>query len=115
MKKIFVFSVLAATALTLTYCSSSKKTAAAPKTTYETGVATVIMDNCAPCHITSKGGRKKPYDNFVNLKTDIDDILARVQMAPTDRGFMPFRATTRISDSAIAVLKKWKADGLLEK
>lgn len=114
MKKILLVSALALTALTLTYCSGSKK-ATVSKTTYETGVATVIMDNCAPCHISSKGGRKKPYDNYANLKTDIDDILARVQMAPTDRGFMPFRATARISDSAIAVLKKWKSDGLLEK
>ena len=114
MKKVILFSFLAATALTLTYCSGSKKVVAT-KTTYETGVATVIMNNCAPCHIPSKGGRKKPYDNFINLKTDIDDILARVQMAPADRGFMPFRGAARISDSAIAVLKKWKADGLLEK
>jgi len=83
MKKIYVFAGMAVLALGLTYCSSSKKAArkaaetaaAVPKTTYTANVSTVIAGNCAPCHIPSKGGNKKPYDNYANVKADIDEMI----------------------------------------
>ena len=97
----------------LVNCSSSKKMAV-PKTTYATDVSAVVMTNCSPCHIPAKGGNKKPYDNYANLKTDIDEIVRRITLNPGDRGFMPFKHA-KLSDSTIAVFTKWKADGLLEK
>jgi mono/diheme cytochrome c family protein len=117
MKKYSLLFITAATSLMLTYCGSSKKATATkvvPKSTYALAVSTVIMNNCAPCHIPAKGGNKKPYDNFANVKTDIDDIIRRIEMNPTDRGFMPFKKNAKLSDSTIAVFKQWKADGLLE-
>src|SRR6187402_3318457 len=115
MKKIYVFAGLAVLALGLTYCSSSKKAAkAVPKTTYTANVSTVIAGNCAPCHIPSKGGNKKAYDNYANVKADIDDILRRIQLNPTDRGFMPFKKTEKLPADVIAVFKKFKEDGALE-
>ena len=123
MKKYSLLIALAAASMVLTYCSHSKKTTTtatdtkveAPKSTYASGLSTVIMNNCAPCHIPAKGGNKKAYDNFANVKTDIDEIIRRIEMNPTDRGFMPFRKPAKLSDSEIAVFKQWKADGLLEK
>lgn len=118
MKKIYVFAGMAVLALGLTYCSSSKKAAkaaaAVPKTTYTANVSSVIAGNCAPCHIPSKGGNKKPYDNYANVKADIDSIIRRIELNPTDRGFMPFKKTEKLPADVIAVFKKFKEDGALE-
>lgn len=117
MKKYFILSLLAAVVLIFANCHSVKKTTAteAPKSTYEDNVSQVIMSSCVPCHVPSKGGNKKSYDNFANVKTDIDEIIRRIELNPTERGFMPFKKTAKLSDSTIAVFKKWRDDGLLEK
>jgi mono/diheme cytochrome c family protein len=132
MKKIFIVSSFAAVSVLLAYCCGPKKMAATPaspsvtgateapkvamvpKSTFESGVSAAVMANCVPCHIPSKGGNKKPYDNFANVKADIDEIIRRIELNPTDRGFMPMRGQ-KLSDETIAVFKKWKADGLMEK
>ena len=116
MKKIYVFVGLAILTVGLTYCSSSKKAArkaAAAKTTYSSAVAPVISAACAPCHIAGKGN-KKPYDNYANVKTDIDEILRRIDLNPTDKGFMPFKRATKLGADTIALFKKFKDDGALE-
>jgi hypothetical protein len=118
MKKFFIVAGMMALATLLYNCSGSKKTTASvpppAASNYEANVKTVIESHCSPCHIPSKGGNKKSYDNFANTKADIDDIIRRIEMNPGDRGFMPFKHP-RLSDSTIAVFKKWKTDGLLEK
>lgn len=121
MKKIYVFGGMIVLALSLTYCSSSKKAAkkaeaaaaAVPKTTYS-HVSTIMAGSCSPCHIPSKGGNKKAYDNYANVKADIDEIIRRVELNPTDRGFMPFKKTEKLPADVVDVLKKFKADGALE-
>lgn len=114
MKKLYVFLAIGVMAMALTYCSSSKKAAktAAAKTNYTT-VAPIVAASCAPCHIAGKGN-KKPYDNYANVKADIDDIIRRIELNPTDKGFMPFRRATKLSADTIAIFKKFKADGALE-
>lgn len=114
MKKIYVFAGMAVLALGLTYCSSSKKAAAIPKTTYTANVSTIMAGSCSPCHIPSKGGNKKAYDNYANVKADIDEIIRRVELNPTDRGFMPFKKTEKLPADVVAILKKFKEDGALE-
>lgn len=118
MKKIYVFAGVAVLAMSLTYCSSSKKAAkaaaAAPKTTYTANVSTVIAANCTPCHIPSQKGNKKPYDNYANVKADIDEMIRRIELNPTDKGFMPFKKTEKLPADVIAVFKKFKEDGALE-
>lgn len=94
MKRYFVLSLLAATAIIFSYCSGSKKAASkkeSAKVVYENSLQTLIVGNCSPCHIPAKGGQKKSYDNFTNVKADIDDIIRRIELNPTDRGFMPFK------------------------
>ena len=116
MKKIYVFIGMAILTVGLTYCSSAKKAAkqaAAAKTTYATAVAPVISAACAPCHIAGKGN-KKPYDNYANVKSDIDDILRRIELNPTDKGFMPFRRSYKLGADTIAIFRKFKEDGALE-
>jgi len=117
MKKIKVLVILGITSLLLTYCSSSKKASKKkiPDTTYATDLSVVIANSCSPCHIPSKGGNKKPYDNYANVKADIDNMIRRIQLNPTDKGFMPFKKQAKLSDSTVAVFVKWKTDGMLEK
>jgi len=119
MKKIYILAVVGVSVLALTNCGPSKKATAGtpppPKMTYEANLQAVIAGNCTPCHIPSKGGFKKPYDNFANVKTDIDEILRRIELNPGDKGFMPFKKTVKLSDSTISIFKQWRADGTLEK
>lgn len=115
MKKIQVLIILGIVSLLLTYCSASRRTAKRiPKTTYSAGLSIVIAGSCGPCHIPAKGGNKKPYDNYANVKADIDEMISRIELNPTDKGFMPFKKKEKLNDSTITVFKKWKADGLLE-
>jgi mono/diheme cytochrome c family protein len=117
MKKYFVLAVVCVTALIFANCGSSKKATAivVPKLSYETNMQAVVVANCSPCHIPAKGGNKRSYDNFANVKADIDEIIRRIELEPSVRGFMPFKKNAKLSDSTIAVFKQWKADGLLEK
>lgn len=117
MKKFLVFTFTTTLIFIFANCGSSRKATAAevPKLSFESNVQTVIMSNCTPCHIPAKGGNKKPYDNYANVKTDIDEIISRIELNPGDKGFMPFKKTERLSDSTIAIFKKWRDDGLLEK
>ena len=116
MKKLYVFAVIGVISVGLTYCTSARKaarTAAATKSTYTTSVAPVIAASCSPCHISGKGN-KKPFDNYTNVKADIDEIIRRIELNPTDRGFMPFRRATKLAADTIAIFKKFKEDGALE-
>ncbi|MFT3823512.1 MAG: hypothetical protein QM731_06305 [Chitinophagaceae bacterium] len=118
MKKIILSALVLAT-LAMQFCTSSKKsqTAAAPAKpkllTYEANVQPIILASCSPCHFPPKGN-KKAYDNYTAVKTDIADILERIQKNPGERGFMPARHP-KLSDSTINVIKQWQTDGLLEK
>jgi len=118
MKKILVFAV-ASTLMLLQFCKPGNKMAKTlekveiVKLTYTANVAPLMTLHCTPCHFPPKGN-KKPYDTYVGVKGDIDEIITRVKLNPTDRGFMPMRHA-KLSDSTINVLVQWKADGLLEK
>ncbi len=114
MKKTMVFVALAGLTFTLSYCSASKKSAKkAVAMSYETNVKEIIEANCAPCHFPSKGGNKEPLDSYASVSKHIDDILRRIQLNPSDRGFMPNRRA-KLSESTIEVLKDWKASGMHE-
>lgn len=117
MKRYYVSLLLIATAIIFSYCGTGKKASKsqAPATVaFENNLKTVIVGNCSPCHIPEKGGQKKSYDNYANTKADIDEIIRRIELNPGERGYMPFKRE-KLSDSTIAVFKKWKADGMMEK
>jgi uncharacterized membrane protein len=75
---------------------------------YAGSVKALIQSKCAPCHV--EGGKKILLDNYDNAQKYIDNIIARVQLAPTERGFMPMR-NPALSADEIALLKKWKSEG----
>jgi hypothetical protein len=116
MKKLYVLGTLIAGALVFSYCSSTKKAAAVPipKISYQANIAPLLEANCAPCHFPNKGGNKKALDSYATTVAQYDDLLRRISLNPTDRGFMPNRKP-KLSDSTINVIKQWKLDGMLEK
>ncbi len=118
MKKLMTALAVLACLGSLQYCSSSKKSAAkapaVPKMTFTANVLPLIQAKCSPCHI-APDGKKKHYVTYDVVKADIDSMIRRVNLNPNEKGFMPFKKTEKLPDSLIAVLVKWKADGLLEK
>jgi hypothetical protein len=115
MKKYLVFTVIICVAVLLfSNCHSSKKSMAnttTPKFTYASDVKAVVAAHCSPCHIPEKGGNKTALDSYDNLKMHIDEVIRRIELNPTDRGFMPFRKA-KLSDSTIAVFKQWRDEGM---
>lgn len=115
MKKIYVSFLMLAAVFVFSYCSSSKKAAKVPvKINYQANVMTIVQTNCTPCHFPDQGGRKKPLNTYTAVSTQVDEILRRIQLDPTARGFMPDRHP-KLSDADINTFKQWKADGLGEK
>ena len=124
MKKLFVFTLLIASAIVFSYCNPSKKTTGSTSSTtttevkkatvYAGNVETIIMSKCSPCHIPP-GGNKTPYNTYASVKAGIDEIIRRIELNPTDRGFMPFKKTEKLDEATINVFKQWKADGMPEK
>lgn len=116
MKKIGYASLVFCSMIALSYCNTSKKAVAeAPvKSNYETNVLPLLEIKCAPCHMPAKGGKKLPLDSYESAKTNIDEIITRIERNPGEKGFMPFKKE-KLSDSSILVFKQWKSDGLLQK
>jgi hypothetical protein len=95
------------------FCSPAKKAQKEPEKTTYLNVAPVITANCSPCHVPPNGKRDM-LNTYETAKSHIDDIIARIQKNPTDKGFMPFKHP-KLPDSTIQVFVQWKNDGLLEK
>jgi hypothetical protein len=115
MKKYLAMAAITVAVVLLSNCHSTKKTttettAAAPKVTYESSVQSLVSNNCSPCHFPTKGGNKKPFDSYEAVRSNIDSMLYRIQLNPTDNGFMPFKRP-KLSDSTISVFKEWRDAG----
>jgi nitrate/TMAO reductase-like tetraheme cytochrome c subunit len=121
MKKILIMAGVVAGISMLSNCHSAKKSAGkatAPTTvpstaaavTYHSNMESVIAANCSPCHFPSKGGNKTPFDTYDAAKSHLDSMIARIQLNPTDKGFMPFKRS-KLSDSTINLFKQWRESG----
>lgn len=118
MRKLAVLAILFASVFILPYCKTTKQAAGTdkkmPAVTYTADVAPIMADRCTPCHFPETG-KKKLLDTYVAVKTNIDDILMRVQLPVTDPKFMPFKSKKApLSDSLVMVLKIWKETGMTE-
>ena len=115
MKRFSLLALIITAVTVFSYCSSSKKAAVkVPLLTYEANIQHLVTEKCSPCHIPSKGGNKLALDNFDAVKNNIDSVIARIELAPGQKGFMPFKKA-KLSDSTINAFKQWKADGLAAK
>ncbi len=115
MQKLVIGVALFATGVIFQYCKTSHKTASASAgaVTYENSIRPVVESSCTPCHIAGKGN-KLPLNNYDQAKTAADDIIARIQKNPGERGFMP-AMHPKLSDSTINLFVQWKNGGLQEK
>lgn len=82
------------------------------KTTYTANIKPLLVNSCAPCHV-SGGSNPNKWDNYATTKSKINGIIDRVQRETTAAGFMP-QGGSKLSAANIALLKKWVDDGLLE-
>lgn len=119
MKKYISMAVITIAVILLSNCHSAKKaskasteTAPAPAgaVTYASSMQSLVSNNCSPCHFPTKGGNKKAFDSYEAVKANIDSMIYRIQLNPTDKGFMPFKRP-KLSDSTIAVFKQWRDSG----
>jgi len=85
--------------------------AANPPTTYNATVKALIQNNCGSCH--GSGGPQTNYTNYNNAKNNIDEILRRINLAQGAPGMMP-NGGTKLSQTTINQIQKWKDDGLTE-
>src|SRR5438874_5848531 len=113
MKKYFTLVAVVAIVIVFSNCHSAKKAQAeimVPKLSYEHDLQSVIALNCSPCHFPAKGGNKKPFDTYEAAKANIDSMIARIQLSPGQKGFMPFKRG-KLSDSTINLFKQWRNSG----
>ena len=116
MKKYFALAATALTVIIFSNCHSAKKAQAetiVPKLTYEHDLQPVIAQNCSPCHIPAKGGNKKPFDSYEAASANIDSMIARIELSPGQKGFMPFKKG-KLNDSTINLFKQWRAGGTVK-
>ncbi len=119
MKKVLIACIVSGVIIFVA-CSpksnpaTTQETPKVKTTTYADAVQPLIQAKCAPCHLPSKGGRKADLETYGAAKQYGADMVSRIQLNPTDRGFMPFK-NAKLSDDEINVFKKWVSDGLQEK
>lgn len=114
MKKLLFIISVGLSIVVFTQCRSAKNSRSKPvKLTYANNIQPILADKCTPCHFPDKGGRVKALNTYDAVKSNIDDIIHRIELHPGDKGFMPFKRP-RLSDSTINVIKQWRDGGAAE-
>lgn len=122
MKKLLI--IVALIVVVLVYACSRKTTPAKTiepipaikkiaSVTYGGSIKVLIEAKCVPCHVPAKGGFKTPFDNYAAAKKNIDEMIRRIQLAPTEKDYMPFKFKP-LTTEEINVFKKWREEGLAE-
>lgn len=110
MKKVLVPVLFLTTIVVFEFCSGHKKAQrSAPAVTYTNNVESIVAASCSPCHVGA-GAKQKKLDSYDAVKANIDGIIRRIQLNPTDKGFMPFKHP-KLSDSTIQVFVNWRVAG----
>lgn len=116
MKKLTLLFLLVSVVV-LSFCKTSKKAVANKDMKevpvfYDTDIAPILAGHCSPCHFPPQG-QKLPLNTYKAVHDNVDYILTRVQLPHDDPKFMPFKMKKEpLSDSLIAVIKLWKAQGM---
>jgi len=119
MKKIKFLLPLLAIVVILIKCNTVKTSGldTVPKEkplSFNADILPIMQNSCTPCHFPPDG-RKKPLDNYVHVKENIKDIIARVKLPKDHVQFMPFKnKKPALNDSLIAVLENWEKQNMPE-
>ncbi|WP_367393126.1 hypothetical protein [Lewinella sp. LCG006] len=82
--------------------------------TYQQHIRPIFEVHCLSCHGVRES-KKRQLHTYETVKEKIDDILYRVQLAPSNRKFMPYKMRQApLSRAQIAVLQAWKDGGMRE-
>lgn len=113
MKTKFLFMTAIVAVLFLASCSKEDDPAPVViKTTYNKDIKPILVAKCSPCHLAG-GANPNKWDDFTTSKNKIDFIINRVNREAGAAGFMPLNGT-KLPAAELALIAKWKADGLLE-
>ena len=77
------------------------------KTTFDSKISPLLKSKCAPCH--TSGGQQTNFESFSTAKSKITEIIKRVELSPSDPGFMP-KNRSKLSTSEIDQLKAWSSE-----
>ena len=82
------------------------------KVSYEKDIRPLMLRSCTPCHFPERG-HKEMMDTHQKTKDNINEILTRVQLDPSDEEFMPFKQKRQaLSKNEIALFWKWKKQNM---
>ncbi|VFB04860.1 MULTISPECIES: hypothetical protein [Chryseobacterium] len=115
MKKIICIISLAVLIIaceSTTYDEISDKTPVAELVTYNKDVKPIIEANCISCHSAGGSASFQPWNNYSQVKNNIDKIIDRISRPNGDPLKMPQGGS--LSPSQITIITKWKTDGLSE-
>ena len=86
-------------------------TVANPTVFYDKDIVPIINDRCTPCHMPPDG-KVLPLNTYDAVKGHIDEVIKRVKLPSTERGFMPLKLKKpALTAEMIATLEKWKQEG----
>ena len=106
-----IILLLVGTAFILQNCKSTQGSQSIAKVSYDTDVRPLMVRSCTPCHFPEEG-KKTMYDTYDATRRDIKDIIARMEMDPGEKGYMPFKSKRQaMSPEEIQVFKDWMAQG----
>jgi thioredoxin-related protein len=112
----YVFVLLAS--ISLQFCGTPKNMntnaalkSAEPLVSYENQILPIMVESCTPCHFPDQG-KKKFLDTYAATKSNIQDILMRVELPSDDPKFMPFKSKKpALTAEQVNMLKSWVAQG----
>lgn len=79
---------------------------------YTTDIKPITEANCTGCHSATGPASFLPLTSYDQVKTNIDNIIDRIERQSGDPLKMPQGGS--LSQSQINLFIKWKANGLLE-
>ena len=113
-KKNFVLILISS--LVFQFCQPSKQISSGqtPKNriSYGQDIKPIMLKSCTPCHFPEKG-KKKMLDTYEATKSNIDEILVRIQLPKDSLEFMPYKSKRDpLTSSEIKLFKDWVARGM---
>ncbi len=117
MVKKFLCIWVVVMAMTLSFCTTTKKAASGPVAgdamiSYQDDIAPLLGQSCSPCHFPD-GGKVKFLDTHGAVSKSIDDIIQRVELPVEADGFMPFKSKKDpLTADQIQLLKDWRSSGM---